>query len=125
MSNAIAVYRGSSATFDVAVADEDGEPVDLTDAALIVTVRDYVGGTLVFDRRNTAAGGGEGEATVIAPASDGVFRFFVTPIESDLLEPGVTYHWDAWVVLSDGTQGCVVDPDDLVCPYAVTEEFLP
>lgn len=83
---AIEVYRGDSPTFEITVTDQNGDPVDLTGAEIVFSVKKKLTDTAyVFQRKNTAAGGGDDEILII-DAVNGKFRLLLTNAVTQDLE---------------------------------------
>lgn len=110
----IRFVRGETCRVRLTVRDQDGQPVDLTGAALYVTVRPVVAGRsisaspAVIELASPAditiaaqAGGTLGQATATFAAAATATR-----------APGA-YVWDAWVVLGSGDRHAVVEPSRL------------
>ena len=103
--NAIQVIRGTSKTLDLRVVDSHGKPVNLTGAAIILTVKNTVEDTRNIFQKTTA---NPSQVDVIDPYG-GRAQIFITPDDTanrDIKQ----YVFDVWVILVTGARYAVVPP---------------
>ncbi len=89
--NTIRVVQGATKKLIVRVRDHEGRPVSLTDANVIMTVRQAAGTDPLIEKK---VDGG----VVLVDPSKGVARVTLDASDTLLLEAG-TYRYDIWVDL--------------------------
>jgi len=73
------------------------DPVDLTDAELRFTVRKKKTGDIVFQKKNTAAGGSDAEIEV-TDAVNGEFTVYIASSDTEEIEGDLKYWFDAEMI---------------------------
>lgn len=102
--NAVAVIRGESKTFQITVVDELGEPVNLTGARLIMTVKKDIREEACLFRKDSSKG--VAQVDIDEPKA-GKAKIFITPSDTHNQDCG-EYLFDVWVVLTSGKQHPVI-----------------
>lgn len=113
--NLLTLIRGSSKTYALAVTDKDGDPVDLTGARVIFTVKaSFCSDVLI--RKDSQVGASEIEIT---NALGGLADIKISPADTQTMPTG-EYLYDVWVVLVSGRRYPVITPSKLVIEPGVT-----
>jgi hypothetical protein len=102
--NAVVVIRGESKTFQITVVDEAGEPVNLTNARLIMTVKPDIREEACLFRKDSDKGAAQID---IDEPKAGKAKIFVVPSDTHNQDCG-EYLFDVWVVLTSGKQHPVI-----------------
>ena len=116
---------GSSRAFNVDVADEDGNAVNLTGARGYMTAVLRLGDVVpLITKRSTTAGGSDFEFLILDQTTYlGRGRFFITPEDTEKLDPSLVLKYDVWFVLSTGERKDVVQVSDMPLAPAATRFF--
>lgn len=101
---AISVYRGSSTTFDMAITDDSGNPVDLTACKLHFTVKKRATDTTSLVYKSSA----QSTEINITNAKAGKATLYL--LSSDTLLDPKQYVYDVWLELSTHEKVIVVSP---------------
>jgi len=99
----IQMYLRDDRTLSLVVNDHNDAPVDLTGASITFTVKSKMSDPdtqAVFQKKNTAAGGGDSEIKVLDPAG-GSAEVYIVPADTDTTNPG-NYMWDVQITLANG-----------------------
>ena len=92
----ISLYQGNSATFQVTVKDNLGNPQDLTGGEIIFRIwTDY---QTFLELKNEAAGGSDSEILIINPPADGIFQIYFVPENTESIMEG-TYFYNIVITL--------------------------
>jgi len=94
------LFIGNNAEWEFTVVDEDGSNPNITAASLTFTVKDAVEGSVVFQRKNTAAGGDDTEIEITNGAG-GIFVVKIIPANTSSLDINTTYYYDAEINISN------------------------
>lgn len=114
--NAVSIYRGSSKTLELTVTDSSGNPVDLTGAEIVFTVKCVEKDeNPLLQKKST-----DPLQIDIFYAIGGKARILLSPQDTARLSPA-TYRFDVWVTLSTGKRYVVIPPSDFIVERAVTE----
>lgn len=105
--NAIRIIRGSSKTYELSVVDENDDPVDLTGARVLFTVKRDIVDTAPLIQKDSDAGPTQVE--IMTPPKAGKARIYLSPSDTQRLE-AVEYVFDSWIVLSSGKRHPVIPP---------------
>lgn len=114
--NQIEIYRGASKIFALEVLDMDDNPVNLTDARVIMTVKCAVDAAAPLIQKDSDAGIGQVEITV---PREGKAEIKFVPSDTQTLNAG-SYVFDVWVVLSSGSRNPVILPSAFIVKAGVT-----
>jgi len=105
--NAVEIVRGTSKTLELTIYDDDlekPEPVDITGATLIFTVKHRVEDAVpLIQKKSTDSA----QIVLIAPR-EGRARIYLVPADTQNLEPK-PYVFDVWLILT-GKRYAVVAP---------------
>lgn len=117
--NEIEIVRGTSKNFELTVCDDAGDPVDLTGARVIATVKCDLYDDKISIQKDSANGAAEIE--ILAQSGDTLGQALIkfTPSDTQNLDPG-EYIFDVWVILSSGARHIVVGPALFVVKRGVT-----
>jgi len=113
MSNKIEMYKGSSEDFEVVVTDQDDNPVPITNAEVIMSVKaKFEDDEYIFQRKNTAAGGDDTQIEMTDP-DEGVCEIHLVPSNTSGIEIAsnvlyTTFVYDVWVKLTSGKEKHVI-----------------
>lgn len=113
--NSLIIFRGSSKTLSLEVKNAEGEPVDLTGARIVFTVKCRISDVDNEIQKDSDNGASEIEFT---DATQGHADIKLGP--SDTAIDAGTYIFDVWVVLVSGEKHLVVGPSELVLKPGVT-----
>lgn len=119
--NALSLYAGESKTLKVTVQKPDPEvrggkiPVVLTGTSMTMTVRDRLGGSILF--RKTTALPSEIE---ISDPNGGIARIFITPGDTAALPTGRVFVYDIVLTLAGGERYYIQKPSDFSVLPVVT-----
>lgn len=118
--NAIAVVRGATRSFALRVANDDGTPVNLTDARILCTVKARKSDEQPVIRKDSQAMGSPPAFTRTgADDRTGVVTLNLYPRDTHNLEPGV-YPYDVWVLFGDGRRVPVIPESTLEILDSIT-----
>ena len=117
--NEIEIVRGTSKNFELLVCDDAGDPVDLTGARVIATVKCDLHDDKVSIQKDSDVGPAEVE--IYAQTGDDLGKALIkfSPSDTQTLDPG-DYIFDVWVILSSGARHIVVGPATLTIKRGVT-----
>jgi hypothetical protein len=115
--NAIEIIRGTSKTLELLVVDEDGVAVDLTNGAIVFSVKKRTDDVLPLIQKKSTV---PAEAEIVAPR-EGRARIYLIPADTQNLEV-MPYVFDCWLLLT-GKRYAVVPPSTFLVLAGVT--FLP
>ena len=113
--NQINIYQGESATITLKVTDSANKAVDLTDGAVIMTVKTSIYDSApLFQKYST-------EVTQIAITEPraGKAEIYISSSDTSTLDP-VSYIYDIWVILESGKKHPVIKPSILVIKPSIT-----
>ena len=99
----ILMYTRDDRTLSLTVNDADDAPINLTGASLWFTVKEKTSdpdASAIFQKKNTAAGGGDTEIKV-TDAVNGSAEIYIVPDDTNEVNPGI-YVWDVQVKLASG-----------------------
>jgi len=110
----IELYQGSNVTFRVTVVDTADDPVDLTGASLVFTVRKAVACEPALLRKTTDL---PSEGAITDPTG-GIAELYIVPSDTGVLLPG-GYVFDLWVdaLLPNSTSHILIKPS----PFSVLD----
>lgn len=117
--NEIEIYRGTSKNFELTVCDDSGDPVNLTGARIIATVKCDVYDDKISIQKDSQVGPAEIEILTQSGDTLGQALIKFVPSDTQTLDPG-EYVFDVWVVLSSGARHIVVGPDPFIIKRGVT-----
>jgi hypothetical protein len=103
-TNKINMFLRDDRTLFVEVHYESGAAVDLSDSKIWFTVKQKTSDpdtSAILSKKNEAAGGADTEILIVEPAENGQAQVFLTPDDTDLVNPGV-YSYDVQVLLANG-----------------------
>jgi len=107
IDNKIVMFLGNSEEFELEVTDDNDDPVPITDAEIIFSVKaDFDDENYIFQRKNSFAGGGDTEIK-ITDGANGEAEIYLVPDNTKDLSAG-TYVYDVWVKLTTGQERTVV-----------------
>jgi hypothetical protein len=114
--NYVSIYRGSSKTLELTVYGDDGQPIDLTGARIVFSVKADASDRNTLIQKDSAASAEQAE--VYTPRS-GIARVYLNPTDTTSLDPS-EYVFDVWAVLSSGKRYPVIRPSVFEVLEAVT-----
>lgn len=114
-SNIIRMIQGISRTLELTVVDSEGDPVDLTGARIIMTVKDDITDEFPLIQKDTSVGIAEIE---IINATAGTARIYLT--YNDTQQDVGLYVFDVWTQLASGKRYSVIDKSVLEILPSVT-----
>lgn len=114
--NSLRMIRGTSKTFTLAVKDEEGNPVNLTGARVIFSVKKTICEDYCLLQKDSAHG--VSEVDITEPKA-GLAEIYLTPGDTQTWGTG-EYVFDVWVVLVSGKRYAVVPPSILEIEAGVT-----
>lgn len=117
--NEVEIVRGTSKNFELLVSDENGDPVDLTGARVISTVRCELGDDKVSIQKDSSVGATQAEILTQSGDTLGKALIKFSPSDTQNLDPG-EYVFDVWVILSSGARHIVVGPSPFIIKRGVT-----
>lgn len=112
-TNKIEMFKGNSETFELEVVDDEDAPVDITDAEIILSVKQkFEDEEFLFQRKNSFASGGDTEIK-ITDGTGGLAEIYLIPANTSDIEisGNVRYSifvYDVWVKLSSGFEKHVI-----------------
>jgi len=115
--NTVAVIRGSSKTYELTVVDENNDPVDLTGARVLFTVKTLITDASPVIQKDSQAGAAQIE--IMPNPKAGKARIYLSPSDTRNLDVA-EYVFDAWVVLSSGKRHPVIPPSIFEVEAGVT-----
>lgn len=121
----LCLMRGEDAIIEVTVTDEDGEPQDITGWKLFFSIKRYLDDAdpLVL-KRNTAAGGGDGQILALTQSGATLGQFKVFVDRADTVAMDIAGHrYDAWVVVPTGESYALFAPGNVSIARPVTLEL--
>jgi len=108
-NNNIKGIIGRYHSYKFRIDDEEGAIVDIASAELIFSVKLKKNDTsYIFQRMNTAAGGGDAEISLFTDGSDGLLIVKITPTETEDLEPD-QYHFEITTKISNRLYPSIID----------------
>lgn len=117
-ANTITMTAGTSKTFNLTVTDCDGNPVDITGARIIFTVKGCVDDTQPIIQKDS---NNPLEIVLTLPRL-GQAQIYLQPADTLNLDPG-EYVFDVWVILPSGKRYQVIIPTPFIIKAGVT--YLP
>lgn len=114
--NEIEIIRGSTKTYELEVVDDHEEPVNLTGARVVFTVKCSLSDPAPLIQKDSAVG--VAEVDITEPRL-GKAEIKMVPSDTRSLDPG-EYIFDVWVVLSSGARNPVVGPATFTVKAGVT-----
>lgn len=114
--NSVTIIRGSSKTYALSVKDSSGNPVNLTGARIIFSMKEGFCNESAIIRKDSNNGITEIEIT--DPLA-GMAEIKILPSDTTTLDVG-EYLFDVWVILTSGKQYPVIPPSKLVIEAGVT-----
>lgn len=103
-TNKVNMFLRDDKTLFVEVHYESGAAVDLSDSKIWFTVKQKTSDpdtSAILSKKNELAGGADTEILIVEPAENGQAQVFLTPDDTDLVNPGV-YSYDVQVLLANG-----------------------
>jgi len=102
MSSRIEMYQGNNKNWLVTVKDELGAVRDISSAEITFSVKENIDDVShIFQRQNTAAGGGDTEIAWVTDGTDGKFKVLLIPANTDSING--SYRYDVEIVISGRT----------------------
>jgi len=98
MQQQIIAQKNRNLTLEFPVLDANGSPLILTDFKATFTVDDKAG-VKQFERKNTAAGGGDTEIKFLAAV--GVLQVYLATANTANMTPGPEFLWDLTLEKTD------------------------
>lgn len=117
-ANTITMTAGTSKTFGLTVNDCDGNPVDITGARIIFTVKGCVDDTQPIIQKDS----NNPLEIVLTQPRLGQAQIYLQPADTQNLDPG-EYVFDVWVILPSGKRYQVITPTPFIIKAGVT--YLP
>lgn len=105
MSTYLEMYRGDDESFDVAVVDKNGAPVNLTSSNLRFTVKRSIKDADIAAVLSKTIGAG----VVVTNPAGGIARIDMDPADTSALTRSVLYVWDLQVQDSAGNVRTLAD----------------
>lgn len=104
-ANTMTVRRGSSKTYELTVTDEKDQPVDLTGARLIFSVKAALTDQTTLIQKTSSE---PTQIEILDPPRLGKARIYLRPVDTGI-DP-YQYTFDLWVVLASGKRYPVIEP---------------
>jgi len=114
--NQVEIYRGASKIFELEVLDMNNNPVNLTGARVIMTVKCAVSAVASLIQKDSDVG--TSQVDIVAPR-EGKAEIKFVPSDTQTLDAG-SYIFDVWVVLSSGSRNPVILPSVFLVKAGVT-----
>ncbi len=108
----LTLMQGASRSLDWKILDATGEPVPLTDAVIIMTVRQTIGGDLTFLKSSVDPL----QIEILPQTGDtvGCVVIYILGADTSALPTTSPHVYDIWVDLSDGNSYDFVPPSCLL-----------
>jgi hypothetical protein len=112
----IILVKGTTKTLELTVTDLDDDPIDITGARVLFTVKEDFEDEFPLIQKTTDV---VAEAVITKPQA-GIAEFFLTPSDTQNLETEFDYIYDVWVVQASGDRFAVIPPSVFKLQDSVT-----